>query len=76
MAPCLLIEFVPKSDPQCQSLLRSRQDIFDQYSEEAFLQSFGKFFCVEKRCQLGSSGRTLFMFRRLDQAGVVEQARS
>src|SRR5690606_40380619 len=33
----LIVEFVPKSDPMVQGLLRGREDIFDEYTEETFV---------------------------------------
>ena len=36
-APCGVIEFVGKSDPQVQRMLRVREDIFDGYTRENFL---------------------------------------
>ena len=38
LAPNGIVEFVPKSDPMVQRLLRLREDIFDDYSEETFSQ--------------------------------------
>ena len=33
----VVVEFVPKSDPMVQGLLRGRADIFPDYTEETFV---------------------------------------
>ena len=43
----LIIEFVPKSDPQVQRLLRSREDIFDHYTQHDFEAAFQRYFAIE-----------------------------
>jgi hypothetical protein len=60
----LIIEFVPKSDPQAQRLLRSREDVFEGYSLPAFEEAFSRFFEPVVRRPLGSSGRTLYFMER------------
>ncbi len=37
LAPNGMVEFIPKNDPMVQELLRHREDIFDDYTEDAFL---------------------------------------
>ena len=59
----LLVEFVPKGDPQIQRLLSSREDIFAEYHEEGFRESFGSFFEIEGRFPIADSGRTLFQMK-------------
>ncbi|HCS79048.1 TPA: SAM-dependent methyltransferase [Patescibacteria group bacterium] len=61
----LLIEFIPKTDSQVKRLLAFRRDIFNEYSEEKFITSFGKYFRVTKKISLGNNGRSLFAMRRL-----------
>jgi ribosomal protein L11 methylase PrmA len=60
----LIIEFVPKSDSQVQRLLAAREDIFTQYTQEAFEREFGKVFGIERRAQVAESQRTLYLMRR------------
>ncbi len=64
LAEWLVIEFVPKSDHQAQKLLRSRTDIFGDYSLEGFEESFRKSYQVVKTNQLKQSGRVLYLMRR------------
>jgi hypothetical protein len=60
----LIIEFVPKDDPQVQRLLRSREDIFTQYDREGFERAFSRFFQVEHCSALSASGRVLYSMTR------------
>ncbi|MCE5277353.1 MAG: SAM-dependent methyltransferase [Planctomycetaceae bacterium] len=56
----LVIEFVPKADSQVQRLLASREDVFSEYSQEAFEKHFGEFFSVTRRQPIADSQRTLY----------------
>ncbi len=58
----LIIEFVPKEDMQVQKLLRGRLDIFDDYSEESFEESFGNRFHMLHRERINDSLRTLYLY--------------
>jgi ribosomal protein L11 methylase PrmA len=60
----LVIEFVPKNDPQVARLLANRKDIFADYSTEAFEQAFAKHFTIRRVEPLPDSGRTLYMMAR------------
>lgn len=59
-----LIEFVPKNDPTVLEMLRYREDIFNEYSEDVFVN------CLEKRARIinvtkvNSSGRKIFEFTK------------
>lgn len=59
----LIIEYVPKDDPQLELLLRSREDVFASYSREAFEREFERFFCVTDCLPLPGSGRVLYSIR-------------
>jgi hypothetical protein len=39
LAPHGVIEFVPKADPMVQELLRLREDIYPDYSENRFVEA-------------------------------------
>ena len=62
IAPTGVIEFVPKSDPMVELLLRNRPDIFPDYSQEQFLA------CIRQRAriidqeQLSPGGRLLIWY--------------
>jgi ribosomal protein L11 methylase PrmA len=60
----LVIEFVPKSDSQVQKLLKSREDIFDQYTKEGFEQAFKLYFSMQEVIPLNDSERTLYLFQK------------
>ena len=61
----LIIEFVPKEDPQVQLLLTSREDIFTDYNREAFESAFSKYFRILQAEQLADSSRTIYYMGRL-----------
>lgn len=56
-----IVEFVPKSDPMIQSMLRSRADVFDGYDEGAFQRAFGEVFHLDERVDLAPSSRALYL---------------
>ena len=56
-----IVEFVPKDDPKVRQLLVSREDVFPNYSEEAFASAFEGAFRVVHRERLPGSSRTLFL---------------
>lgn len=60
----LIVEWVPKSDPQVKRLLRSREDIFDDYTLEGFERSFAEFFTTSSKTEVGSDGRILYLMAR------------
>lgn len=57
----LIIEFVPKEDSQVQRLLRSREDIFADYSQEAFEGVFREKFSVTASRKISGSRRTVYL---------------
>jgi len=61
----LLIEFIPKDDPQVQRLLASREDIFDEYHREGFESAFGSHFEILRSDPVGDSGRLLYRMKTL-----------
>lgn len=63
-APQGIIEFVPKSDPMVRHLLKLREDIFADYSEEAFVACIGLRGEIVESQRLPSSNRLLVWYRR------------
>ncbi len=59
----LVIEFVPKSDSQVQKLLRSRKDIFDGYTREAFEATFGRYFEIIESHAVRESERWMYCMK-------------
>jgi cyclopropane fatty-acyl-phospholipid synthase-like methyltransferase len=64
----VLVEFVPKSDPQAQRLLLSREDIFRDFTQESFEASAREYFAIEWRRPVADTGRTLYLMRSLNGA--------
>jgi len=64
LAPEGVVEFVPKSDPMVQELLRLRADIFDTYDEENFVAHIEQRAKIVKAETVSTSGRRLFCFKR------------
>lgn len=64
IAPRLVVEFVPKEDSQVRRLLATREDIFADYTLEAFETAMLKHFAVDERVAVPDSSRTLFALRR------------
>ena len=62
----LIIEFVPKSDPQVGKLLQVRTDIFSDYDQDNFLVAFGSKFDLLSMEGIADSDRSLFLFKRKD----------
>jgi len=60
----LIIEFVPKSDSQVQRLLSTREDIFPDYTQEAFETELGSYFSTETSVRIGGSERTIYLMRK------------
>jgi ribosomal protein L11 methylase PrmA len=60
----LIIEWVPKEDPQVQRLLSSRRDVFADYTEAGLLRAIEADFDVVLREPIPGSTRVLFLLRR------------
>ncbi len=65
IAPRLVIEFVPKDDPNARKLLRVREDIFPEYTEAGFTAHFARWFTVEHSARPANSNRVLYQMRRI-----------
>ncbi len=59
----LVIEFVPKSDPQVQRMLLYRKDIFPDYDLENFTAAFRQHFEIVHAERVQDSERTLFLMK-------------
>jgi hypothetical protein len=58
---CLIIEFVPRHDPQVQRLMQGREDIFEVYGSETFHRYFGDFFEIEDSRTVVDTERTIYL---------------
>jgi ribosomal protein L11 methylase PrmA len=57
----LIIEFVPKADSQVRRLLATREDIFPDYTQAAFEQTFSFRFAVLASAPVRDSERTVYL---------------
>lgn len=55
-----IVEFVPKHDSQVQRMLATREDVFPDYTQEAFERAFGQHFAIEEAVPVAESHRTLY----------------
>lgn len=60
----LIIEFIPKHDSQVQRLLRTRRDIFTQYSQENFELEFQRYFIVLEKKTIPHSYRSVYLMKK------------
>lgn len=65
----LIVEFVPKSDPQVQRMLMTREDIFPGYTRVGFENQFCGYFTIRERVQLEDSDRVLYLMERKEPVG-------
>lgn len=64
LAPALVVEFVPKSDPQVQRLLVSRRDIFARYDQQSFESEFGRYYEICDSRPISGTERRLYHMAR------------
>jgi hypothetical protein len=57
----LIIEYIPKNDPQVQQLLASRKDVFNEYNPLSFEQAFSRFYNIEGKYDLPDSQRVVYL---------------
>ncbi len=62
----LLIEYVPKNDPNVAVMLQGRTDVFEEYTQESFETALCDAFLIVKRIPIEDSGRTLYLCRKKD----------
>ncbi len=67
----LIIEFVPKTDPQAKRLLAHRRDIFPGYNQENFEKEFTRFFAIEEKVPLKSSLRVLYLLTKKEKTRTL-----
>lgn len=59
-----LIEFVPKSDPTVIAMLKHREDIFPDYTPEAFHACLSKCARIVAATEVSGTGRTIYEYVR------------
>ena len=60
----LIIEFVPKHDPQVQKLLTNRADIFQSYSRDGFEAAFEAEFSLHESQTIPGTDRVIYLMER------------
>ena len=60
----LVVEFIPKSDLQVQKLLKSREDIFGQYTQGGFEKAFALYFDLIETIPVRDSERVLYLLQK------------
>ncbi len=61
----LIIEWVPKEDGQVQKMLKFREDIFPDYTREAFEKEFSKYFVTIGSEKIEGSLRSIYLMEAL-----------
>ncbi len=61
----LIMEFVPKEDPQVGRLLANREDIFPHYHQDGFERAFEMHFRIHEGRPLPDSGRRIYLMEAL-----------
>lgn len=59
-----IIEFVPNTDPMFRRLLRGRDSLHQDYTQEGFEQACVKFFRIVRKQQLPLSSRCLYLLNK------------
>jgi hypothetical protein len=62
----LIIEFIPKEDSQVKRLLATREDIFQDYSQQGFEQAFCEYFTLHEVFPIQESQRVLYLMEKKD----------
>ncbi len=57
-----VVEFVPKTDPMVQTLLRTREDVYSSYTQASFEEALREQFEITDVACLPKSERVLYLF--------------
>jgi len=61
----LIIEFVPKNDPNVKRLLATRRDIFTDYTEKKFEYEFKRFFGIIEKKKIKNTERVVYLMKKI-----------
>lgn len=64
IAKNLIIEFVPKTDSKVKILLSTREDIFPDYDEKHFEETYREYFDITEKIKISGSERTMYLMRK------------
>lgn len=73
LAPCGVIEFVPKTDPMVQKLLALRADIFQDYTWDFVTDWIARKARIDHVLRVGPHGRTLVSYIRHGYEGLRQE---
>lgn len=59
----LIIEFIPKKDPQVEKMLSNRVDVFKEYTLNEFKVAFNKYYELVEERGLPESCRSIYLYR-------------
>ncbi len=59
-----VVEWVDKTDPMVQMLLKNRKDVFERYTWDHFKDALEQFFDIEKVTDIGGGRRRLCQVRQ------------
>lgn len=60
----LIIEYIPKDDKQIALMLKTRKDIYDDYSQENFELEFNEFYTTIEKSKIPDSNRLIYVMRK------------
>jgi hypothetical protein len=66
LGKALIVEFIPKEDSQVQRLLASRQDIFTEYTQAHFEETFASHYTIQRAEAIRDTLRTLYLMQARD----------
>ena len=61
----MIIEFVPKKDSQVKRLLATREDIFPDYNQKSFEETFAHYFKIVASQKLNETRRIIYLMEIL-----------
>lgn len=64
LANYIIVEFVPKEDEQVTKLLKTREDVFQEYSQIGFEKTFSTYFDKQDSECIEFSQRTIYLHQR------------
>lgn len=60
----LIIEFIPKQDPQLRTLLATKKSASHDYTQESFEHEFTKYFTIKQSAKIKDSERSIYLFNK------------
>lgn len=71
MAPNGIVEFVQKTDPMVQQLMRLRDDIFEDYNEESFVHHLQSRAKIIRTMTVSDTNRRLYWYARRNESSPL-----